>query len=51
MYKKFIQAVGYNVKFILLILTGVTFIKALLFPNSMDVLILFLLALILLGLG
>lgn len=51
MYKKFIQTVSYNVKFILLILTGVTFIKTLLFPNSMDVLILFLLALILLGLG
>lgn len=51
MYKKFLRVLNYNIKLILLILTGVIFLKALIFPNSIDILILFLLVLLLLGLA
>jgi len=51
MYKKILCHLRHNVKLLLLIATLIICIKALLFPNSMDILILLLLILVLLGLA
>ncbi|MDH7479564.1 MAG: hypothetical protein QHH02_06100 [Syntrophomonadaceae bacterium] len=51
MYNRISRYLTQNVKLFLLILTSVTFLKALFFPNPMDIIVLFLLVLVLMGLG
>ncbi|MGI6648693.1 MAG: hypothetical protein ACOX5W_06445 [Bacillota bacterium] len=49
MHRKIIMQIQRHLQLLILIVTLVTFLKALIFPNSLDVFILLLLVLILLG--